>query len=302
LAGVAPAAISFAAGQAGFTLTLLILFNILQPAGWRIGLVRIEDVALGSAVSLVVGLLFWPRGAAAALETALGNAYTASARYLAGAVEFGMGRCDANVSPRDAPTDEATQAAAASRRLDDTFRGFLAERGTKTLPLAEITGLVTGVAGLRLAGDAVLDLWQRDDGVGGDRAAARNELLVRSSGVVDWYTRFASSLTGLGEIPEPLARDESGDQRLVEAVSHDLRSEDGHASGAAARMIWTRDHLDAARRLQRALVAPARTATGARAEATHGGALRLPRFLERPRGGAGEVSPQPGRGNRRGVD
>jgi hypothetical protein len=63
LAGLAPAAISFAAGQAAFTLTLLILFNILAPEGWQIGLVRIEDIALGSAVSLAVGLLFWPRGA-----------------------------------------------------------------------------------------------------------------------------------------------------------------------------------------------------------------------------------------------
>ena len=79
LAGLAPTAFSFAAGQAAFTVTLLILFNILQPAGWRIGLVRIEDVALGSAVSLVVGLLFWPRGAGAALRTALAEAYIDSA-------------------------------------------------------------------------------------------------------------------------------------------------------------------------------------------------------------------------------
>ncbi|HEX6714550.1 MAG TPA: FUSC family protein, partial [Thermoleophilaceae bacterium] len=50
-ASLAPATISFAAGQAAFTLTLLILFNILQPTGWRVGLVRIEDVALGCAVS-----------------------------------------------------------------------------------------------------------------------------------------------------------------------------------------------------------------------------------------------------------
>ena len=35
LAGVAPAVISFAGGQAAFTLTVVILFNILQPAGWR---------------------------------------------------------------------------------------------------------------------------------------------------------------------------------------------------------------------------------------------------------------------------
>ena len=57
-AGVAPAAISFAAGQAAFTLTLVILFNIIQPAGWRVGLLRVEDIALGCAVSLVVGTAF----------------------------------------------------------------------------------------------------------------------------------------------------------------------------------------------------------------------------------------------------
>ncbi len=85
LAGLAPATASFAAGQAAFTLTVLIVFNILAPEGWRIGLVRIEDVALGCAVSVVVGLLFWPRGAAAALSIALANAYRDSARYLAAA-------------------------------------------------------------------------------------------------------------------------------------------------------------------------------------------------------------------------
>ena len=71
LAGVAPAVISFAGGQAAFTLTVVILFSILQPTGWRVGLVRIEDVAIGVSVSLVVSVLFWPRGAAAALRQAL---------------------------------------------------------------------------------------------------------------------------------------------------------------------------------------------------------------------------------------
>ena len=82
LAGVAPACISFAGGQAAFTLTVVILFNILQPTGWRVGLVRIEDVALGVGVSLVVGVLFWPRGAAPALRQALAQAYADGAGYL----------------------------------------------------------------------------------------------------------------------------------------------------------------------------------------------------------------------------
>jgi uncharacterized membrane protein YccC len=259
-AGLAPAAISFAAGQAAFTLTLLILFNILQPAGWQLGLVRIEDVAIGSAVSLAVGLLFWPRGAAAALGTALAEAYADSARYLAGAVEFGMGRCDLGTPTRPAPVDEAIRAAAASRRLDDTFRGYLAERGAKPIPLAEMTGLVTGVAGLRLAGDAVLDLWQRDDAAAGQRAGARAELLASTARIVDWYDAFADGIIGQRAIPEPLRHDDAADGRLIEAIDRDLRREDGRASATAARMIWTGDHLDAARRLQGSLVGPARAA------------------------------------------
>jgi len=261
LAGLAPAAISFAAGQAAFTLTLLILYNILQPAGWQLGLVRIEDIALGSAVSVVVGLLFWPRGAAAALGTALAAAYSDSARYLASAVEFGLGRCDFSTPSRPVPTDEASRAAAASRRLDDAFRGYLAERGAKPAPLAEVTGLVNGAAGLRLAADAVLDLWQRDDAAGGDRAAARQELLAGTELMVDWYDGFAASLVGQREVPEPLLRDKLAAARLTQAVSHDLRRQDGTASATAARMIWTGDHLDGARRLQATLVGPARGAT-----------------------------------------
>src|SRR3954454_7705253 len=99
-AGLAPATISFAAGQAAFTVTLLILFNLIAPEGWRIGLVRIEDVLLGSGVSLLVGLLFWPRGAGAALGDALAEAYAESADYLAEAVAFGIGRCDAATPAR----------------------------------------------------------------------------------------------------------------------------------------------------------------------------------------------------------
>jgi hypothetical protein len=267
LAGLAPAAISFAAGQAAFTLTLLILYNIIAPAGWQVGLVRIEDVALGGGVSLVVGLLLWPRGAGAALGTALAGAYTDSAHYLARAVEYGMGRCDRGSPTLPPPTAEATRAAAASRRLDDTFRGYLAERGPKLVPLAEVASLVTGVTGLRLAGDAVLDLWQRDSASDGDRAATREQLLASAALMLDWYTGFAAGLAGIATVPEPLHRDELADGRLIEAVSQDLRREDGHASATAARMIWTGDHLDAVRRVQRSLVEPARAVANERRSA-----------------------------------
>jgi uncharacterized membrane protein YccC len=258
LAGLAPAAVGFAAGQAAFTLTLLILFNILQPEGWQIGLVRIEDVALGSGVSLAVGLLFWPRGARAALGQALAAAYAQSASYLARAVEFGMGRCDASAPDQDAPDAEAMGAAGASRRLDDAFRGYLAERGEKPVPLAEVTSLVTGVVGLRLAADAVLDLWQRASSTDGDRTAARREVLAEADSMAGWYRTFAASLLGEAPVPDPLMSDGRAAARLVQAVSHDLSSENGQANATGVRMIWTGDHIDAARRLQTLLVPPAR--------------------------------------------
>ena len=136
------------------------------------------------------------------------------------------------------------------------------------MPLAEVTSLVTGVAGLRLAADAVLDLWQRDDGqAGGDRAAARQELLNTSELIRGWYDDLAAALISRSEVREPLAHDKLADGRLVDAVRHDLRGQDGQATATAVRMIWTGDHLDAARRLQAALVAPARAAAGQPPEA-----------------------------------
>ena len=260
-AGVAPAAISFAAGQAAFTLTLVILFNIIAPAGWQVGLLRLEDIAIGCAVSLVVGVLFWPRGARSALRRALAEAYVSSAAYLGGAVTFGMAHCDGRASAPAPSAQDASRADAAARRLDDAFRTYLAERGAKPIPLTDVTRLVTGVAALRLTADAVLDLWQRDDGEpAGDQAAARREILDTALGIRQWYDELAADLITGQEPAEPLGHDKAADNRLVQAVRHDLVSADGTASAIAVRMIWTGEHLDAARRLQSAIVAPARAA------------------------------------------
>ena len=144
--------------------------------------------------------------------------------------------------------------------MDDAFRGYLSERGSKPVPLAEVTGLVTGAAGVRLAGDAVLDLWDHDGARGGDRSAARRELISAAGNVTSWYERFAASLTGAEAVPDPLARDQVADGRLLDAVERDLHDSDGQATATGVKVVWTGDHLDAARRLQEMLVEPARTA------------------------------------------
>ncbi len=117
ISGVAPSMISFAAGQAGFTLVVVILFNIIDPTGWTVGLTRIEDVAIGCGVSIVVGLLFWPRGATAALGRAMANAFVTSSGYLADTVNR------LTITTHEVDTGPAQRAShLAYFRLDDAFR------------------------------------------------------------------------------------------------------------------------------------------------------------------------------------
>ena len=146
ISGAAPSMISFAAGQAAFTLVVVILFNIIVPSGWKVGLTRIEDVAIGCAVSIVVGLLFWPRGATAALGRALSDAFVTSSAYLADVVD----RLTAATGPPDTgPSQRVSHAA--YLRLDDAFRQFLTERGAKVVPVETVTKLFTGSNRIRLA-------------------------------------------------------------------------------------------------------------------------------------------------------
>jgi len=145
VSGVAPSMVSFAAGQAGFTLVVIILFNIIEPTGWRVGLTRIEDVAIGCGVSIVVGLLLWPRGATAALGRALSDAFVQSSGYLAEAVARLTTTHEVDTGPAHRASHRAYL------RLDDAFREFLAERGAKVVPVETAARLFSGSNRIRLA-------------------------------------------------------------------------------------------------------------------------------------------------------
>ncbi|WP_037605966.1 FUSC family protein [Streptacidiphilus rugosus] len=267
VAGIAPAAISFTAGQAAFTITLVILFNIGQNPDWHIVVLRVQDIALGCAVSIVVALFFWPRGAAAAVDRNLAQAYTAGARYLSAAVDYALGHCSATPDPRPAaaePEEQSREAAASARRLDDAFRSYLAERGAKPLSLADTTTLVTGVVGLRLAADAVVSLW-RECGrtrTKADQTEAHLAILRTADRVTDWYRGLAASLDRHTPVPPPVALRPESAARLVESVRTDLVDGEGQATATAVRIIWTGDHVDVARRLQPGLLAAAAPAAG----------------------------------------
>ena len=143
VAAYAPGTLPFAFGQAAFTIVVVVLFNLLVPAGWRVGLLRIEDVAIGCLVSLVVGVLFWPRGAASVVGDDLADAFRRGAAYLTQAVDWALGT-------RADPPDAGAAAVTAGIRLDEALRGFLAEQGAKRVSKEDLWMLVMASMRLRL--------------------------------------------------------------------------------------------------------------------------------------------------------
>jgi Fusaric acid resistance protein-like len=143
IAAYAPGTTPFLVGQAAFTVTIVVLFNLLAPAGWRVGLLRIEDVAIGCAVSLVVGVLFWPRGVASVVGDDLADTFRRGADYLSQAVDWAL-------SELMMPPTAAIGAANAGIRLDDAVRGFLTEQGSKKLSKEDLWTMVNASMRLRL--------------------------------------------------------------------------------------------------------------------------------------------------------
>jgi uncharacterized membrane protein YccC len=191
VAAYAPGALPFAAGQAAFTVVVSVLFNLLVPVGWQIGVVRIEDVAIGCAVSLVVGVLFWPRGAGALVADDLADAFRAGGSYLADSTHWALGL------RADAPT--ATSAMAAGTRLDDALRGYLAEQGSKRVPKENLWRLTAGVLRARLTAHSLAGLPHPDL----EPDPVRAHLGELAGQLAAWYDHLASRLdrTDHGTVP-----------------------------------------------------------------------------------------------------
>jgi uncharacterized membrane protein YccC len=266
--GFAPSAISFAAGQAGFTMTILILFNIVEPTGWTIGVVRIEDVALGCAVSLVVGLLLWPRGASATLRQSIADAIDTSVSYLHSSVSYGLSRCDAATSAAADPAVARAGAQAAARRLDDAFREFLSEQGSKSVTLSDVGTLIAGVTAVRTTADSIHDLWSAHDVKGSsDRKVVREALSQGTQSVGDWFAELSSVLLGSrATLSEPSDFDVSLPE-LVNTVRQDLSDVEGSGTAVAFKIVWTDDYLRQLHQLQRRMLPVITTITAARGPA-----------------------------------
>lgn len=276
LAAYAPRAISFTAGQAAFSLAVLVIFNLIEPVGWQVGLVRIEDIAIGGAISLGVGLLLWPRGATAVLRSSLARAYESSAAVLTATVEQRLGdeprdagsrtagadtpreRVAADVSAAgDAALDHAVAVSIAdARRLDDALRQCLAEPGgAQRERFAELSRLVAGSGRVRRAahslraGHVLLPLGPLD-AAAAPALTERRLLLERElQELRAWLLALADAIARTAAPPAPQAGADTVGEDTAAGVRL-LRSADGAPLAATATLAWSREHLVALRRLE----------------------------------------------------
>jgi uncharacterized membrane protein YccC len=237
-AAYCPGKAPFAAGQAAFTVLVAVLFNLIVPVGWRVGVVRIEDVALGCAVSVVVGALLWPRGAARVVADDLADAFREGASYLAESVDWILGR-----SPASPVSGLAT--VSAGIRLDDALRGLLAEQGTKNIPKEHLWRLVGATMRLRLTAHTMA----RSQPAAPGSAAAKDALTGWAVGLVSWYDRLALNLAG--------ARID--DRASLEGALPSVSSLFDPTSDAAipTRAMWIGEHLRGLRRHLAGTIGPA---------------------------------------------
>jgi hypothetical protein len=250
ISGVAPSMISFAAGQAGFTLVVIILFNIIEPIGWRVGLTRIEDVAIGCGVSIVVGLLFWPRGAMAALGRALADAFVASSGYLADAVDrLTSTSWQVDTSPGQRASHSAYL------RLDDAFRQFLVERGAKVIPVDNVATLFTGTNRIRLAAIVLngLPVLPVEPGQTELESVSVAGAVLRDSYSSShrWYEEFAEMLAGRRASLDPTPpRDGTLAGALRKAFDDARGGRRADRLRSVLQMLWADELLEGQRQVQ----------------------------------------------------
>ncbi len=82
LSAYTPQVVGFVAGQVSFTIAVVAMFNLIEPQGWHTGLVRLENILIGSAVSAAVALMFWPRRASVGLRKNVAELYRSLATEL----------------------------------------------------------------------------------------------------------------------------------------------------------------------------------------------------------------------------
>ena len=177
LAAYAPMAVSLGAGQAMFAVLVVELFNLMAPAGWETGAIRLEAVTVGALAALGVSLLMWPKGASAALRVEVAQHVRAAKRLTQAAFDALLGKGgDAGIA---AARDDCI---AARRRAEEALAAYSGERGAKRVPLPVWALMVQIPVAMRVADDALSVI--RHAGFGNDGASAAARRLAQSAAAI----------------------------------------------------------------------------------------------------------------------
>jgi uncharacterized membrane protein YccC len=155
-----PRFVSVTAAQAVGALNLLIILSLTIPTGWRLGLLRVEDIALGAAVGMGASLLLWPRGATAAVSALVDAALDVNVRYLRAAV-LRVTRGQSAEGPEGTDADLAAlshDAVVGSRRVDDAVRHYLSETGSGADLRTPVVRAANRATWVRLVADMIADI------------------------------------------------------------------------------------------------------------------------------------------------
>ena len=247
--GYAPGVLSFATGQAAFSLMVLILFNLIQPAGWQVGLVRIEDIALGCAISLVAGLLFWPRGVRNTLAHNASTAFVRTIDYLAASVR----RLSRDGGPEAGDLSRAARSAVdTGRRLDDAFRHYLASRAGGQGTAVAAT-LVAGVHRIRFAAHSLAGLAAS----GAAPSTGLGPVEPKAAAIQSWYHTFAASLVARAGLPTPETTGRAGRIDALRCLREAAMAGRGVAARHGIYLMWANQQLEEIRELEAELASAA---------------------------------------------
>jgi uncharacterized membrane protein YccC len=209
-----------------------------------VGLVRVEDVAIGTAVSLLVGVLFWPHGATALLRSSLGAAYVASANYLDTTITALLGGGELGQLPR-----AAREAFDTAQLLDTAVRDYLANRGSGRGRLHDLTVLSAGANRVRRVGRLLQQAssFSRLSG-DGDRPPrlmeARDAFDAERHALCDWYAALGRSISQRAPAPAPEQNGNAGGQIHANRTVVLEHARGGSDLQPGLAIAWAQRYLD----------------------------------------------------------
>jgi len=146
-----------------------------------------------------------------------------------------------------------SDARAAGLRLDDAFREYLFERGTKAVPVAELTAVANGATRVRLAAEAIAGMSgpmasppppSLPPGDPAPRravrplAAAGSDIWASASAAAEWYQRLAGVLDHSATGVPPIIPVQ-GEARVLGTFRREADILHDPAVAARARTLWS---------------------------------------------------------------